>query len=255
MADDRYAEAQTLKQRENPNQTTLNAIAAGESESQRLSQQADLLQGRVQMLLAQMYGSVQPQAGAAPSPRFPWQRPVWWENLQTAVSGLKLLAVSADRFSEKLGAVGQEAAHLALACASRALAAKPEDLASASMEPAQALVGLADKISPMPWHLLDVDAQSGAQLVLLLRHLVSEGMPQPDPQLQRPTRLLECQRLFTLLYDSLGDHAEAGRFEAAQQHFMDENFHGAFTILSGLAPPDALRYETNALAQLIQSIA
>jgi len=241
MADDREAEAMTLEQ--------LKRDAGPQrAEVVRLNEQAQMLAGRVNQLMAELYGT--PSAAAPQAPqvvRKAWQRPEWWDQLRLVDDALQKMVAIAELNLEKIGIVCHSELALAAASSSRILSMRPEDLRSVTLEMVSELQTLADRIAPMPWNLLDIDSQSGAQLVLTASHLCRE---MPEQALQADLRE-DCARRFEMLLDSLQAHKEAGRLEAAQKHFRDGNIQLASSIVSGIAPPDALRYEFNKLAMML----
>jgi hypothetical protein len=239
MADDREAEAMTLERMGRD-------VAAQRAEVVRLNEQAQMLAGRVNQLMAELYGvpGVTPQT--APEVRKAWQRPEWWQQLHVVADALHKMERASDIYSEKVGLVCREQINLSMARVARVLDSKPEDPRSATIENVSALRDVAERIAPIPWNLLDIDPQSGAQLVLTIRHLCKDMPERETPDLRE-----ECARRFDTLLDSMQGHKEAGRLETARQHLKDGNVSLAYSIVSGITPPNALRYELNQLALLI----
>lgn len=240
-ADAKQAEAEVLKRHGADS-------SAAMAECERHNAQALMLNQRVAQLLLEMYGpmtGIQPQAVE----RKPWQRPEWWAQLETACQGIEKIAELATVHAHAIGPVCQQEITVALVGARRAIESKPADVRSAQVEPLPVLCLVAEKLAPVPWHLLDVDPQNGAQLVLLLRYLC-QGMPE-DAKPGAAALRAECLRQFDLLIEAMKDHKETGRVEAARQHFAEENQSLAASILSGIAPPDQLRYEVSRLVNMI----
>lgn len=240
MADDREAEAMTLEKMGRDAGPQRTEVA-------RLNEQAQMLAGRVNQLMAELYGTPGSAPQATQEVRKAWQRPEWWAQLQVVNGALQKTDAAATLHAEKIGLVCRQEIDLSVACCMRILATKPEDLRSVTLESVSELQTLADRIAPIPWNLLDIDSQSGAQLVLTVRHLCKDMPPTQEVYDLRE----ECARRFDVLLDSMQGHKEAGRLESARQHFKDGSIPLAYSIVSGIAPPDPLRYEVNKLAFMI----
>lgn len=243
-ADSRHAEAEvaTKAGRDGPDATTARL------ECERFNAQAQLLRQRVTQLMQEMHGAV-PGSLQQVAERKPWQRPQWWQQLEIVYQGIEKLCERVKLHADAVGSECQQEVTLALVAAQRALSSKPEDIRSASTEILSVLRLVAEKLAPVPWHLVDVPPENGAQLVMMVKHLCQEMPEEPAPsaEIQRA----DCLRRFDVLLEAMQAHPEACRVEAARQHVIDENMGLAVSILSGVAPPDPLRYQTNRLVQLL----
>lgn len=226
------------------------------AEAKRCVDRARLLEQRLGLLLQEMHGVVAQAATAQPAPRLPWQRPEWWALLDQIGFGVNVLASNADTYSARVGMICLNELRTAAGLVGIALGSKPstpEGIANADLGSLIGLLQIVDKIAPTPWHLLDVDPQQGAQLVLMAQQLVKD-LP-PEPSLARGPKCIEVQRRLSILADSMQGHAEAMRLARARRAFDDgAPIDAVLSDLMGIVPPEPLSYELNQVARMVATL-
>jgi hypothetical protein len=227
-------------------------------EAERCARVAVSLEQRLGMLLAEQHQPMTGTPGANgqnATPKKPWQRPEWWEQLKALEGGLAALLRCAEAHAEEFGTVGVaevQRCHGIVHGLSDLKPKTPEVLAVQPVEPLLCLREIPEKLRPIKWDVVDVDAQSGVQLMLMAQQ-VSLGMPALEVQ-PVSTRAADCLRTMATLIEAMGSHAELPRLKSAQQALMDGRYNSASTVLAGIAPPNPLRYELTRLAHQIAAL-
>lgn len=215
-------------------------------ESARLAECAQMLERRLGQLLGDVHlGSQPPPAQEPKTERRPWQKEEWWrafEQLRTGVNALGASLAGKEAIVGNLACVNVRAA---LVAAGKVV--RPTNIKDATVDQLLELRGIADAIEPVPWHLIEADPQQGTTLVSLARWLASEMPKDPTDEDERRE---EIKSAFVALAEVYSDNPEVERLRSAQQAWLDGLGPRASAILSGLAPPDPLRYLVRRLALL-----
>jgi len=244
MSDDRLAEAQT-----HVNAGREAQAQPLRAEGERLGMQARMLMQRVDGLLAEMYGAGQGATAQTPVPRKPWQKDTFWAELEILSGWLAWLC---EKLTPEASARIGKAATGVLSDAWSALlnAEKRKQAITESMTPAQeltALVGFADRLLCIPWHLIcsESEVNDSRQLVLRFEALAElaggERLPPSDVQLDEDLSGF-AERLPK-------DHPDQPRLTAVGVHVDGKRYRDAAAMLLGLSPPDPLRFAQALIAK------